>query len=385
MWASVDWSSRLRNMTLDNIARTLSTLSPELQQRVEPAFARAASTETEPLLGATEQQPAALAARRATLAAQLAKGNAEVCVASTANGAYSSTTSSGAAILENKLDFCRTCGYRCLIHTRGEHATSRPAKWDKLLVLHDALRVCNVALYVDADVVFRQAFGLLPLTRSWLVASKDFVGVNSGVLLLRRSPQAHSLLRDAWRMSFFNRSFSAEQNAIRLVLRRPFVEKREKTDRVTVFENLVAFQYYASAFGARVAQDTNFTPPLYHAAGCTNSATMSRSGNETYRTRRCQEMLVHQLPGGRFRECPNVERHFRVASFAFNRHTQRGGATNLGRRWLIGRDLRIRYTDQKGTNKAGRWWDAHIGCGEYGCSDAGAKVRRPTVQERRRT
>jgi hypothetical protein len=71
-----------------------------------------------------------------------------------------------------------------------------------------------------------------------------------------------------------------------------------------------------------------------------------------------------------------------VSSWVFNKHTQRGGPTTLGRRWLIGRDLRIKYTDQKGTSKASRWWLSHPGCAEYGCGEASAKKHdRPKREE----
>ena len=335
---------------------------------------------SEPMLGASEQPLPALQRRVAALTSALAAGPSDVCVVSTASGRYDSTSSSGKALLQNKLDFCKACGYRCLIDTSANHGTSRSAKWDKLLLLHDAQHVCNVTLYVDADVVFRKAFQLRPLTRSWLAATKDYVGINTGVLLVVRSRQAREFLPEAWRQSFFAHSFCAEQNAIRLVLRRPFVEKRERTDRVTIFENLATFQHYHSAFGEKVQEDTNFTAPLYHAAGCTNSVAMSKVADEAERTRICQRQLLAQLPPEGLHTCPSLEQRFRVASFAFNRHTQRGGATNLGRRWLIGRDLRIKPADQKGINASIRWWLPYPGCSEDGCGDAGAAKRKGAPQ-----
>ena len=147
----------------------------------------------EPILGAAQQPASAFAARRARIE-QDSQDDYDTCVVTTATGAYDSNSTAGKAILQNKLEFCSACGYRCIVHTRGEHTTNRPHKWDKLLVLHDALRTCRVALYVDADVVFRRAFQLRPLARSWLSASRDFVGLNSGVMLMVRSEQARALL-----------------------------------------------------------------------------------------------------------------------------------------------------------------------------------------------
>ena len=333
--------------------------------------------QNQPLLGASEQLPDALAKRHRALEQYRQAGSSEVCLISIATGAYNHNASDGAALLRNKQDYCQACGYRCLINTDGAYTTARPHKWDKLLMLHDAMRVCSIVMYVDADVVFRSAFQLPPLTRSWLVGSKDFVGFNTGVLLLVRSAQARTFLPRAWNHSFFNRSFSAEQNAVRLTLRRPFVERRERDDRVTVFENLVSYQLHHSAFGTKVQQDTNFTAPLYHSAGCAASAGIKSIGPMESRMHKCQQMLLHQLPATRpFKTCSDVERRFRVASFAYNRHTQRGGATNLGRRWLTVKDLRIRYTDQKGTYKSGQWWLQHPGCAMYGCGEPSKKKKK---------
>jgi hypothetical protein len=314
----------------------------------------------EPLLGASEQPVAALASRRQALAELASQPVSSVCVISTATGAYSTATKAGAALLENKRDFCRVCGYRCLLHTDGKHSTSRPAKWDKLLVIHDALRTCDITLYVDADVVFRHAFQLRPLTQTWLAGTKDFVGLNSGVLLAVRSKEAREFLPAAWNYSFFNRSFNAEQNAIRLALRRPFVEKRGYMDGVTIFENMCSYMFFHSPYGKRVLKYANFTAPLHHAAGCTVSSSAWR----------CQEKLLRELPAGRFRTCPSIEQHFDARSPIFRRNTQRVGNTNLGRRWLIGRDVQIKYTDQKGTDKSQHWWQQHPGCYEHGCIDA---------------
>ena len=52
------------------------------------------------------------------------------------------------------------------------------------------------------------------LAHTWLTATRDFDGLNSGVVLLKRTRQARDLLDFAWRQTSFNNSFSAEQNAL---------------------------------------------------------------------------------------------------------------------------------------------------------------------------
>lgn len=194
-----------------------------------------------PLLGAAEQTSEALAQRHAALSAATAAAaasNRDTCVVTTATGAkYNGSQSAGAALLRNKQQFCDACGYRCLLSTAGHHTTHRSPKWDKLVAIHDALRSCSIVLHVDADVVIRRAFQLAPLAGTWLSASRDYDGLNSGVLLLQRTRQARTLLNFAWRQTSFNNSFSAEQNALRLGLRRPYsASSRSRLALVSILE-----------------------------------------------------------------------------------------------------------------------------------------------------
>ena len=338
-----------------------------------------------PLLGASEQAREVLARRRGALSAaaaaapELGIGKVSTCVVTTATGAkYNGSRPAGAALLRNKQEFCDACGYRCLLSTAGNHATSRPAKWDKLVAIHDALRSCNLVLHVDADVVIRRGFQLQPLARTWLTASRDFDGMNSGVLLIRRSRQARELLDFAWRQTSFNTSFSAEQNALRLGLRRPYsAPSRSRLSLVTLVEGLVEFPFYKSPLLTKLGRDLNQTAPLYHSAGCT--ANVGRVGSGM-----CEEFLMKKLPPGGLASgaCPSIEEPFSTHSRALLQHLQEVGSTNMGRRWLKGRDLRIKFTDQKGTKHDG-WWRNYPGCTDgVGCDDPDARKRAERAARR---
>ncbi len=330
-----------------------------------------------PLLGAPEQASEVLTRRRATLSAMAAAasevgvGSMGTCVVSTATGIkYDGSQPAGAALLRNKRQFCEACGYRCLLSTAGNHATSRPAKWDKLVAVHDALRSCSVVLHVDADVVIRRSFRIEPLARTWMTVSRDYDGLNSGVLLVRRSRQVRELLDFAWRQTSFNTSFSAEQNALRLGLRRTYsASSRSRISLVSVLEGLVEFPFYKSPLLSKLGRDLNQTAPLYHTAGCT--ANQGRVGSGM-----CDGLLLKQLPlqGLASGVCPSIEVPYATRARALLQHMQELGSTNMGRRWMRGRDLRIKYTDQKGSRHDG-WWNGHPGCSEVGCDDPDARKR----------
>ena len=329
-----------------------------------------------PMLAAEEQPPDVLARRRqamgkeAAAAPELGMGGSGVCVVTTATGAkYDGTQPAGAALLRNKREFCAACGYRCLLSTAGNHATRRPAKWDKLAAVHDALRSCSLVMHIDADVVIRRPFQLELLARTWLSASRDYDGLNSGVLLVRRSRQVRELLDFAWRQRSFNNSFSAEQNALRLGLRRPYsASSRSRLSLVTIMEGLVEFPFYKSPLLSKLGRDLNQTAPLYHTAGCT--ANQGRVGSGL-----CDELLLKQLPPQGVRgPCASIELPYPTHAKALLQHMQEQGSTNMGRRWLRGRDLRIKYTDQKGSRHDG-WWAAYQGCSEVGCDDPDARKR----------
>ena len=186
--------------------------------------------------------------------------------------------------------------------TAGLHSTWRDAKWDKLLSIHDALRSCSIVLHADADVVFRRPFQLQPLARTWLSATRDYIGLNSGVLLVRRSAQARQLLQFAWDQLSFNGSFNAEQNGLRLGLRRPYdAPSRSRAAAVSILEALVEYPFYHSALLARARKERNFTAPLYHAAGCSASRARVSSGF-------CDKILLKQVRRSDMGSgCPSIE------------------------------------------------------------------------------
>ena len=365
--------------------RTASTSAKESSLRADRARRQGAARRMQewklwqalPLLGALEQAPEVLMRRRASLSAapasatELGIGNMDACVVTTATGAkYDGSQPVGAALLRNKEQFCKACGYRCLLSTAGNHATSRPAKWDKLIAVHDALRSCSVVMHVDADVVIRRPFRIEPLARTWLTASRDFDGLNSGVLLVRRTRQVRELFDFAWRQTSFNTSFSAEQNAIRLALRRPYsAPSRSRLSLVTILEGLVEFPFYKSPLLSKMGREVNHTSPLYHTAGCT--ANQGRIGSGM-----CDDLLLKQLPPDGLAPgvCPSVEVPYETRSKALLQHMQELGSTTMGRRWMRGRDLRIKYTDQKGSRRDG-WWNGHPGCSEVGCDDPDSRKR----------
>ena len=339
-----------------------------------------------PLLGAAEQPPATIARRRDALRRMAGDapemglgGGSGTCVISTATGAaYNGSLPLGAALLRNKREFCEACGYRCILSTGGEHSTRRPAKWDKILALHDALRSCRVVLHVDADVIVRQPFRLEPLAHTWLSATRDFDGFNSGVMLVKRTRQARDLLDFAWRQASFTHSFSAEQNALRLGLRRPYpASSRSRIGMVSILEGLVEYSFFDSPMLGKLGRDLNATPPLYHAAGCTANRGRVESGA-------CDDMLLKRIPpAGALRSmgrggaaCPSIETSHIPRGRALNQHLQSTGPTSLGRRWLRGRDVRIKHTDQKGATQDG-WWERHPGCTRNaGCDDPDARKRK---------
>ena len=335
-----------------------------------------------PLLGAEEQTPEDRKRRWAFLTSiaagttEIRPGESEICIVTTATGShYNGSRPLGAALLRNKHEFCKTCGYRCLLSTSGDHRTQRPAKWDKILAVHDALRSCSIVLHVDADVVIRRAFQLPSLARTWLTASRDFDGLNSGVLLVRRTRQARELLQRAWQMRSFNTSFSAEQNALRLLLRRPYhATSRSRAGMVTILEGLVEYPFYGSPFLSKLENELNFTAPLSHAAGCTAKKIRVDTGV-------CDKLLLSQLPRGGVGSCEDIEKPYKTRNNLLLQHLQEVGATNLGRRWMRGRDVRIKYTDQKGADHDG-WWYSHPGCSAEGCDDPDARVRAEKASRR---
>ena len=200
------------------------------------------------------------------------------------------------------------------------------------------------------------------------------MGLNSGVLLVRRSAQARQLLQFAWDQLSFNGSFNAEQNGLRLGLRRPYdAPSRSRAAAVSILEALVEYPFYHSALLARARKERNFTAPLYHAAGCSASRARVSSGF-------CDKILLKQVRRSDMGSgCPSIEEvYFTGCS---QHHLQELGVTSMARRWLRGRDTRIKYADQKGSKKDG-WWNAYAGCSEVGCDDPDAHVRANHKREK---
>ena len=176
--------------------------------------------------------------------------------------------------------------------------------------------------------------------------------MNSGVLLVRRSAQARQLLQFAWDQLSFNGSFNAEQNGLRLGLRRPYdAPSRSRAAAVSILEALVEYPFYHSALLARARKERNFTAPLYHAAGCSASRARVSSGF-------CDKILLKQVRRSDMGSgCPSIEEVYFTGSHASI--TSKSSAITA-RSSLPGRDT-ASNRDQKGSKKDG-WWNAYAGC-----------------------
>ena len=203
-----------------------------------------------------------------------ANGGGGVCVVSIARGSnYQSGL--GAALLQNKLAFCAACGYRCLLVNR-TYETDRHPSWDKILALQDAMRsgACNLTMWVDADVVFLQAFAMQPLIRTEMAATREYGGLNGGVLFLRRTAAIETLLQLAWAEKRFEKPPGLEQTAIKYVLGQQWAsvhghENAELRRQVTMYDNFVRWvpQFWTPPVVKR-NRTLRETAPLFHAAGC---------------------------------------------------------------------------------------------------------------------
>ena len=141
----------------------------------------------------------------------------------------------GTALVQNKRAYCAACGYRCLLVNR-TFETSRHPSWDKILALQDAMGSggCNATLWVDADVVFLRSFALLPLIPTAIAGTREFGGLNGGVLFFQRTPDVENLLRLAWKEDRFKNPPGLEQTALRYV-----IGARKLRKQVTMYDNLV--------------------------------------------------------------------------------------------------------------------------------------------------
>jgi hypothetical protein len=174
------------------------------------------------------------------------RGSSDVCIVSIARGDdYQSSL--GDALMQNKRAFCAACGYRCLLVNR-TFATGRHPSWDKILAVQHALNsgACNLTMWVDADVVFLRSFTLEPLIRTAIAATREYGGLNGGVLFFRRSRAAEMLLRLAWKENRFEKPPGLEQSALRYVLGM----QKELRNKVTMYDNLV--RWVPHFYGGRV-------------------------------------------------------------------------------------------------------------------------------------
>jgi len=188
-----------------------------------------------------------------------------VCVVSIARG-DDYQESLGDALVQNKRAFCSACGYRCVLLNR-TFATERHPSWDKILAVQHALSsgACNLTMWVDADVVFLRSFALEPLIRTAISGTREYGGLNGGVLFFRRSQAVEMLLRLAWRENRFKNPPGLEQSALRYVLKKRAGLRKE----VTMYDNLVKWvpQFYVHPV-VRRNKTLRETAPLFHAAGC---------------------------------------------------------------------------------------------------------------------
>ena len=155
-------------------------------------------------------------------------------------------------LAHNKRMLCETCGYRCFLHSKA--LSGRPAAWDKILALQRAFsRGCELCMWMDADVVVRRPLALQPLVTADIIAMHDFNGLNTGVMLLRRSSSVDELLARSWNATQFLNAMWWEQRAIRYVLDlSPHLR-----GNASLLTKLVAYPFHVDA-----------EAPFFHAAGC---------------------------------------------------------------------------------------------------------------------
>ena len=194
----------------------------------------------------------------------------------------------GRALEQNKRDFCRACGYRCMLfNTTLEQVTKRSVHWDKIQHLLRSLRdtaACEVAIWADADVVFRRPFALSPLVdRTPIATAVDVEGLNSGLMIMRRAAETSALLENAWAQERWAKSsWMGEQLALRDAVKQ---NAATLLPAIGFFDNIVAYPAYRPT---RVSPDVARQAPTFHIATC-----FSRMG----RFGKCFRMLRSELGG----------------------------------------------------------------------------------------
>ena len=211
---------------------------------------------------------------------------------------------------ENKRAYCRACGYRCLLSGSTFARHSRHPSWDKILALQEAFREpdCHFVAWLDADVVMLRGFDLRVAMRTPFVGANDYGGLNSGVLLLARTPDTERLLRLVWEQDGFDGTHgpgSREQAAFKHVLRRMKM-------RGTILDNLVKYNPRTGFQGWRAKsvkrnRTRKSLTPIYHQSGCPIFAknASSPAGNPSFCSLPCCRKAFDDYLGlSRIDGCP---------------------------------------------------------------------------------
>ncbi|KAA0165101.1 hypothetical protein FNF31_02114 [Cafeteria roenbergensis] len=132
----------------------------------------------------------------------------------------SSRTSITARSMANRLAYCGRHGYHCVLETSRQPGHDWPPAWDKVHLLRQHQDAAEWVAWVDCDSFFTnfslplegvlaragalgppeeaEAGGAAEERGVVLVASEDGASLNTGVLLLRRSPEGARLLEEVW-------------------------------------------------------------------------------------------------------------------------------------------------------------------------------------------
>ena len=125
--------------------------------------------------------------------------SSSVCLVSTSRGRKFERISE--ALDRNKREFCAACGYTCIITNGTAHSVDRRPEWDKIALLQQVLRggdaqawperqrtvsepawrgSCDIALFVDADMVFLRPFAAPELVDTqFLLSPRDRNGAHA--------------------------------------------------------------------------------------------------------------------------------------------------------------------------------------------------------------
>ena len=178
---------------------------------------------------------------------------------------------------ENKMAYCRACGFKCIFTNITAHAIDRRPEWDKIPFLQQIIRhgtrdaallhelhtvatevrsVCDIVMFVDADMVFLKPFQVPLLEQDdFLLATRDQNGMNTGMLVLKAGTKAQRLLRESYNRTEYLNVRMCEQNAIRQAL----VLDKDLYSRVRLTNGVVTTTRHQRRF------------PVFHAAGCFSS------------------------------------------------------------------------------------------------------------------